>query len=149
MKRIIESRKLLGVTPEVTLAELKNIYRGLIKEYHPDKIQDDDDRKNEYETKSKQIITAYHLLVSVAPETHAAQEEEYNRIITAAFIDDFQYTGQTLKVSFQDGSVYEYFGVPRNIYIKFVNSPTQARFARRHIYQSYTYRNISKQLKPA
>ena len=80
MNRIVESRKLLGVTPEVTLAELKNIYRGLIKEYHPDKIQDDDDRKHEYEAKSKQIITAYHLLVSVAPETHAAQEEEYNRI---------------------------------------------------------------------
>jgi len=149
MKRIIESRKLLGVAPEVTLADLKVIYRSLIKEFHPDKIQEDDDRKLEYENKSKQIISAYHLLVSVAPETHIQNLEEYTRITSAAAIDDFQYTGQTLKITFQDGCVYEYFGVPRNIYIKLVNSPTQARFARRHIYHSYTYRNISKQLQEA
>jgi curved DNA-binding protein CbpA len=149
MKRIVESRKLLGVNQEASLAELKSIYRGLIKEFHPDKVHDDDTRKLEYESKSKQIISAYHLLVSVAPETHQLNLEEYTRITSAAAIDDFQYTGQTLKINFQDGCVYEYFGVPRNIYIKFVNSPTQARFARRHIYHSYTYRNISKQLQEA
>ncbi len=149
MKRIIESRKLLEVSPEANLAELKNVYRTLIKQYHPDKVHDDEALKLAYETKSQEIIAAYHLLVSVAPETHALKLEEYTRIIANAVIDDYQYKGQTLKITFLDGSAYEYFGVPRNTYIKFINSPSQSRFARRHIYQSFTYRNVSKQMEAA
>ena len=60
-------------------------------------------------------------------------------------IDDYTYKGQTLKITFQDGSVYEYFGIPKNIYNKFMNSSTILRFARRHIFYAYTYRNVSKQ----
>ena len=58
---------------------------------------------------------------------------------------DYVYKGQTLKITFQDGSVYEYFGIPKNIYNKFIGSATLVRFARRHIFYSYIYRNVSKQ----
>ena len=147
MKRIIEYRKLFDIQQEFELAELKVKYRNLIKEYHPDKIQDDEQRKAEAEAISKKIIEGYHFLVSISPETHQVYHEEYTKITTSAALEDFEYKGQTLKVTFHDKSSYEYFGVPRTVYTKLINSSTRARFARRHIYHSYTFRNISKKIE--
>ncbi len=144
MKRIIEYRRLLDITPNADLAELKTTYRNLIKEWHPDKYIDEE-RKAEAEHKSKSIIEAYHFLVSIAPETQAFNLEGYTHTTNNSGIEDYSYKGQTLKITFQDGSVYEYFGIPKNIYNKFLNSSTLLRFARRHIFYSYTYRNVSKQ----
>ncbi len=144
MKRILDSKKLFGLTGNVDLSELKTIYRNLMKEWHPDKFQDEE-QKAQADLKSKEIISAYHFLVSISPETHAINKEEYTVTITTSGIDDFIYKGQTLKVTFQNGSVYEYFGVPKNVYNKLINSSTQARFARRHIFESYTYRKSLKQ----
>jgi curved DNA-binding protein CbpA len=104
MKKIIESRKLLGVTKDAELKELKAIYRNFMKEFHPDKIVNDEAAKLEAEEKSKAFIEAYHLLVSIAPETHAQQLEKYTELITASRIENFQYKGQTLIVDFIDGS---------------------------------------------
>jgi DnaJ-class molecular chaperone len=144
MKKIIESRKLLGVDKTVELKELKAIYRNFMKDWHPDKFQDNHDAKLEAEEKSKAFIEAYHLLVSVAPETHAQQQEKYTEVITSSRIIDFQYKNQTLEINFADGSSYEYFGIPKNIYGKLINSDAPDRFARRHIYHSYIYRMVSK-----
>ncbi len=144
MKKIIESRKLLGVDKAAELKDLKSIYRTFMKDWHPDKIQDDPTAKLEAEEKSKAFIEAYHLLVSIAPETHAQQLEQYTEVITSSKIADFQYKSQTLQVSFTDGSSYEYFGIPQNTYQKLVNSDAPDRFARRHIYHSFVYRKVSK-----
>jgi len=144
MKRIIEYRRLLDITPDTDLSGLKSTYRSLIKEWHPDKFVGDDERQAEAEHKSKSIIEAYHFLVSIAPETRAFNLEEYTQTTSTSGIDDYSYKGQTLKITFQDGSVYEYFGIPKNIYNKFIGSATLVRFARRHIFFSYLYRNVSK-----
>jgi len=144
MKRIIEHRKLFDVTPEANLTDLKNVYRKLVKEWHPDKFQEGDSKKAEAERKSKEIIEAYHFLVSISPETHAQTKEEYVNTTSTAGIEDYTYKGLTLKVNFTDGSVYEYFGVQKNVFNKLNSSPTQARFARRHIFNSHLYRNVSK-----
>ena len=144
MKRIIESRKLFEITESTDLSQLKLIYRNLMKQWHPDKFREGDEQAAEAEAKSKSIIEAYHFLVSVSPETHASYSQEYTTTTNTCGISDFEYKGTTLKVSFTDGSVYEYFSVPRNIYIKLVNSATQARFARRHIFATYIYRNVTK-----
>jgi DnaJ-class molecular chaperone len=149
MKKIIESRKLLGVDKAVELKELKSIYRTFMKDWHPDKIQDNPVAKLEAEEKSKSFIEAYHLLVSVAPETHAQQLEQYTEVITSSKIADFQYKSQTLQMNFTDGSRYEYFGIPKNIYGKLVNSDAPDRFARRHIYHSFVYRKVSKAMQEA
>jgi curved DNA-binding protein CbpA len=145
MNRIITYRKLLNATKETDLVQLKANYRNLIKEWHPDKIHDDLARKEEAEVKSKEIIAGYHFLVSIAPETIAQNKEEYTRVTNTAYVEDFEHKGQNLKITFQGGSIYEYLGVPKSIYIKMVNSPTVTRFAKRHIYHSYTYRNIGKE----
>ncbi|MFY8036961.1 MAG: KTSC domain-containing protein [Cyclobacteriaceae bacterium] len=144
MKKIVEARKLLGVDKDIDLKELKSIYRTFMKDWHPDKFHDNPQGKHEAEEKSKTFIEAYHLLVSIAPETHALQAEQYTQSITTSRIADFQYKSQTLQVNFVDGSCYEYFGLPKNIYQKLVNSDTPDRFARRHIYHSYVYRKASK-----
>jgi len=144
MKRIIEYRRLLDITPDTDLGGLKSTYRSLIKEWHPDKFTDDDEQKAIAEDKSKNIIEAYHFLVSIAPETKAFNLEGYTLTTTTSGIDDYSYKGQTLKITFQDGNVYEYFGIPKTIYNKFLNSSTLVRFARRHIFYAYTYRNVSK-----
>jgi DnaJ-class molecular chaperone len=144
MKKIIESRKLLGVDKDVELKELKTIYRNFMKDWHPDKFQDNPDSKHEAEEKSKACIEAYHLLVSIAPETHAQQLEQYTEVITSSKLIDFLYKAQTLQINFADGSSYEYFGLPKNIYNKFINSDNPDRFARRHIYHSFVYRKVTK-----
>lgn len=144
MKRIIEYKSLFGIKDETNLADLKVKYRNLIKDWHPDKIQDDELRKAQAEVLSKKIIEGYHFLVSISPETHAQNQEAYLELINNSVVLDFDYRGQTLKITFHDKSTYEYFGVPRNVYTKLVNSSTRSRFARRHIYHEFTYRNASK-----
>lgn len=144
MKRIIAYRKLFNITQDTDLAQLKIIYRNLIKEWHPDKFIADDAQKAEAEIKSKQIIEAYHFLTSISPETHVFNAEEYTHTTSNSGINDFVYKGQTLKITFQNGSSYEYFGVTSSIYNKFINSGTIARFARRHIFHSFVYRNVTK-----
>ncbi len=143
MRKVIEYRKLLGVDKAVSLSELKSVYRNFMKEYHPDKIQDNEELKAEVEEKSKQIIEAYHFLVSIAPETAEANLQEYNRV-TATNIVDFTYNAKRLRIDFQDGTAYEYIGVPENTYVKLVNADSPGRFARRHIYDEFLYRNVAK-----
>lgn len=142
MKRIIEYRKLFDVTREADLAQLKKVYRNLVKEWHPDKFQDGDPKKAEAELKSQEIIEAYSFLVSISPETHALSKDEYAEVISTQMIEDFQYKGMAMKITFQNGNVYEYFNVQPSVYNKMRSTPTLERFARRHILSSYTYRKV-------
>jgi len=144
MKRINEYRKLFEVNPDTDLKTLKTTYRNLVKEWHPDKFQEGDETAAEAEIKSRQIIDAYHFLVSIAPETIAANMEEYTTIINESNIADFKHKGLLLEVTFLDGSTYEYFGVPKSVYIKLSNSDKQLRFAKRNIFNSYLYRKSKR-----
>lgn len=144
MRKVIEYRKLLGVDKAVTLAELKSLYRNFMKEFHPDKFQNYDAEKTAAEEKSKQIIEAYHVLVSIAAETRELNLEEYSKTIGASGIKDIEYKGKRLRIDFADGSAYEYIGVPENTYVKLINADSQARFVRRHISTSFLYRQVSK-----
>jgi len=143
MRKIEQYRRLLDVTKNAELKELKSVYRNLMKDVHPDKFQEDTE-KLAAEEKSKKIIEAYHFLVSIAPETIAASAEQYNNTLTLSAIDDFEYKSEKLTIKFADGSSYEYFGVPKSVYTKLVNAPSPARFLRRHISTEYVYRSVSK-----
>jgi hypothetical protein len=146
MKKIIGYRKLMGVTEKTSLNDLKTIYRTLMKNWHPDKFHDNETLKTEAEAKSKHIIEAYHFLVSIAPETQALTLSEYTLTITTSGVMDWDYKGETLQMNFVDGSSYEYFGVPKALYIKMINAPALGRFARRHIYTSFPYRSVTKEV---
>jgi curved DNA-binding protein CbpA len=142
-KKIVEYRLLLGVTKTATLKELKTIYRNSMKEIHPDLIADEQERL-EAEQKSIAIIEAYHFLVSVAPETAEKDKAEYTKTTSTSNIADFYYENSVLHISFLDGNTFEYFGVPKQTYIKMVNAESQSRFGRRHIYNEFLYRSASK-----
>lgn len=149
MKRINEYKKLFSVEEDTDLKQLKKTYRNLVKEWHPDKFQDGDDKALEAEDMSRQIIDGYHFLVSMAPETIEANLEEYTKTTNESGITDFQHKGQLLEISFMDGTTYEYFGVSKKVYVKLINSDKQVRFAKRNIYNSFPYRKSKKDLQPA
>lgn len=147
MRKIVDYRKMLGVDKNAELGELKSVYRTLMKNWHPDKFTESAERKLEAEEKSKSIIEAYHFLVSIAPETRLQTLDDYN--LTTSGLADFEYHSQVLTVKFNDGNEYEYFDVPRAVYIKLINADSPGRFARRHIYNNYVYRSTSKRVAMA
>ena len=144
MKRIGEHRKLLGVDKTATLKDLKTIYRNTMKDAHPDKFVNDDEGKLDAEEKSKSVIEAYHFLVSINPETQEKYKEEYTETTSKSNIQDFEYEKQILKIQHLNGKMFEYIGVPRNTYIKMVNADSPSRFARRHIYGNFVYREAGE-----
>ena len=140
MKRINEYKKLFEVEGDLTLADLKLKYRNLVKTWHPDKFQDNDELAGEAEVMSRRIIDGYHFLGSIAPETRLATLEEYTQTVSEGGIYDYKHKGIMLEITFNDGSTYEYFGVPKSVFIKFHHSDKQVRFGKRNIFHSYVYR---------
>jgi DnaJ-class molecular chaperone len=144
MKRINQYKKLFQVDGEIDLKALKTSYRNLVKEWHPDKHTADDTKKEEAEEMSRQITDGYAFLISIAPETIAKGLDEYNETINNASIEDLHHKSLLLEVTFTDGSTYEYFGVNKNLFSKLVNADKMQRFARRNIYNSFTYRKSKR-----
>ena len=114
-----------------------------MKNWHPDKFQDSEESQTAAEEKSKTNIEAYHFLVSIGPETKEKTASEYALTIASAILD-FEYKAQTLTISFADGNEYEYFDLPKNVYVKFINADSPGRFFRRHISNNYLYRSTSR-----
>ena len=110
MKRISQYKKLFGIEKEIDLKTLKTTYRTLVKEWHPDKFQEGDAKREEAEVNSREIIDGYHFLVSIAPETIAANLNAYTETITNSGIADYIHNGLVLEITFLDGTTYEYFG---------------------------------------
>jgi curved DNA-binding protein CbpA len=145
MKKIVEYRKLLNVDKTAELKDLKTIYRNSLKECHPDKFQGDETGLKAAEEKSKQVIEAYHFLVSINPETTKANLPEYTATTTTATITDYKFVEGRLIINFSNGSVYEYISVPKATYVKMVNAASPGRFAKRHILNSFTWRKTLNQ----
>lgn len=148
MKRINQYKKLFNVEADTDLKQLKSTYRNLVKEWHPDKFQDES-KKTEAEVKSQEIIDGYHFLLSIAPETIKANAAAYEETINTSGIDDFKHKGLLLEISFKDGTTYEYFGVNKSLYLKLVNAEKQWRFAKRNILNSFIYRKSKKDIAVA
>ena len=84
----MEYRKLLNVEKTVTLKELKTIYRNAMKESHPDKFSGDEAGLRQAEENSKEIIEAYHFLVSINAETIEQGLPEYKDTIANGTVTD-------------------------------------------------------------
>ncbi len=149
MKRISQYKKLFGIEKEIDLRILKKRYRNLAKEWHPDKFQEGDAKLEEAEVNSRKIIDGYHFLVSIAPETIAANLDVYTETITNSGIADYVHKGLLLEITFLDGTTYEYFGVTKAIYIKMINSNKLNRYAKRAIYPNFIYRKSKRTLQEA
>jgi len=149
MKRINQYKKLFGVEKEIDLKTLKTTYRNLVKTWHPDKFQEGDPKYKEAKVQSQIIIDGYHFLVSIAPETLAANLEAYTETITNSGIADYSHKGLLLEITFLDRTTYEYFGVTKSVYIKMINSNKLSRFAKRTIYPNHLYRKSKRTMQEA
>ena len=147
MKRINQYKKLFKIEQKIELSALKKTYRNLVKEWHPDKFQQGDDKAVEAEIKSREVIDGYHFLISIAPETKEKYSEEYIQVSMKSGINDFQHKGLLLEVTFNDGTTYEYFGVTKTVFQKLINSDKQMRFSKRNIFNSYLYRKSKNGLE--
>jgi curved DNA-binding protein CbpA len=134
-------KKILGATSANTLKELNTLYKGLMKQHHPDRFQDEQ-QKLEAEATSQRVIEAYKFLESIHPETHKANAAEFEKTV-ASNIGNWDYKHMTLHVTFGDGSVYEFYNVPPKTYNKFVNTDGNTRFAKRHIFEEFTHRKVT------
>lgn len=143
MKRIKEYKKLFNVEGPIDLKQLKKKYRGLVKEWHPDKFQDQE-KKDEAEIVSTKIIDGYHFLVSIAPETKEANKEAYKTTITEFKVQDWHHKSMLLEITFTDGNTYEYFGVSKILFGKFINAKSMNNFGKRNIFNSFIYRKSMK-----
>ena len=143
MKRIKEYKKLFNVEGSIDLKELKSTYRSLVKEWHPDKFTDPD-KKAEAEIVSTRIIDGYHFLVSIAPETKEANLEAYKTTITEFQVADWHHKSMLLEVTFTDGNTYEYFGVSKILFGKFINAKSINNFGKRNIFNKFLYRKSKK-----
>ncbi|WP_299051231.1 KTSC domain-containing protein [uncultured Polaribacter sp.] len=143
MKRIKQYKKLFNVEGAIDLKKLKKTYRSLVKEWHPDKFQDKE-KKAEAEIKSTEIIDGYHFLVSIAPETKAVNLDAYKTTITDFQVADWRHKSMLLEVTFTDGNTFEYFGVNKILFGKFINAKSINNFGRRNIFNKFIYRKSMK-----
>ena len=143
MKRIKQYKKLFKIEGAIDLKELKSSYRKLVKEWHPDKFLEEA-KKEEAEIVSTQIIDGYHFLVSIAPETKEANLDAYKTTISEFQVADWHHKSMLLEVTFTDGNKYEYFGVSKILFGKFVNAKSMNNFGKRNIFNSFIYRKSMK-----
>lgn len=140
MKRVGDYSKLLGVSKDASLQELKTVYRNQMKLTHPDKFVNDEEGRLAAEEKSKVVIEAYHFMVSIHPDTHENNSEEFNETVNKSGIQDFYFEKRVLHIIHNNGIKYEFLGVPQATYVKMVNADAVGRFAKRHIYGKFLYR---------
>lgn len=68
--------------------------------------------------------------------------ERYN--VASSNIRSIGYDGQTqtLEVEFLDGAVYQYYGVPENIYDQIMRAQSKGQFLNAYIRDQYAYSRI-------
>jgi hypothetical protein len=143
MRRINEYKKLYKVEKGIDLREIKSTYKNFVKEWHPDKFQDPQ-KKIQAEENTIKIIDGYHFLVSIAPQTRENNLAEYTETITNSKVINYHHKSMLLEVNFADGNTYEYFGVNRRLFIKFINAKSINNFGKRHIFKSFLYRKAKR-----
>jgi len=143
-KLVSQYKKLFDVKGEIVLAEIKSTYRKLTKEWHPDRFPNGGEKALEAEEKSREIIQAYHFLVSLAPETQEKNREEYEELIKTKTITDYDYVKRVLWVEFSNGAEYEYFNVNSKLVEQLGDAPNQMRFARRKLFNKHLFRKMKR-----
>ena len=77
----------------------------------------------------------------MAPEARCDMERQP---VTSSNIASVGYdaSSKTLEVEFHSGSLYEYFGVPKEIYDGLMKAESHGSYFHRHIRDKYRYRKI-------
>ena len=54
----------------------------------------------------------------------------------------YDATTETLEVEFLNGSMYQYYNVPENLYDRFMRDPSKGRFLNLYIKNAYPYSRV-------
>ncbi len=54
----------------------------------------------------------------------------------------YDITTQTLEVEFLSGWVYQYYGVPKNLYQQIMQAPSKGQFLNQYIKNAYPYSRV-------
>ena len=54
----------------------------------------------------------------------------------------YEVASGTLEVEFQNGTIYQYYGVPQNIYDQFMQAPSKGQFLNAYIKNAYAYSRV-------
>jgi curved DNA-binding protein CbpA len=77
---IKECYRILGITPDASLYEIKEAYRDLVKVWHPDKYENNPRLRDKAEKQLKQINMAYDtLLFQLFSEREQASKEREHK----------------------------------------------------------------------
>lgn len=83
-KIITEAREILELSECATMQQIKENYKRLIKEWHPDKNKND---KQSYEENTKKIIAAYKTIIEYCKNySYSFSKEEIEK-----YIDDQEW----------------------------------------------------------
>ena len=102
----VDHHEVLGVSPWANQKEVKRAFRRLVKDHHPDRLPDGQDRE-ESERKLKQIIESYKILSTEQPEAISrrprkrkkfAIDHYFKNKYLVAFISFFKNTCQSFIV---------------------------------------------------
>ena len=157
--------KILGVNKFSTKEEIKKAYRQKIKIWHPDKFTNDSEKQIEAIEKSKAINEAFVLLRNyIAPlintnnenlqpesqykqtkynnETHRTNSRYLNikRINVNSYnilSIGYDSTKLVLQVAFRNGSIYQYYKVPPDVYSLLTMNTTNDTFIKSRISSRY------------
>lgn len=132
---------ILGLTLQSTKEDIRKAYYNLIKQWHPDKFYNDRQKNIEATEKSKIIIDAYDNLKNYQP--FLTNKNPCTIRVKSSNIYSINYDNNKLQIKFLKGGVYEYYGVPENLFNEFMNASSKGKFARKYIYNNYRFKKIN------
>lgn len=51
---------------------------------------------------------------------------------------------KTLEIEFENGGIYQYFGVPQDVYQRFMSASSKGKFHHAHIKDRYRYSKVGR-----
>ena len=155
---------------------VKNSYRHLMKQWHPDRHIGKQSQIAAIE-KSKKFNLAYEILSeyidengpiklnkSIHSKRYTVRHTYRHKPFTPGFPDPnvfehfvksshivsvgYNSRSQIMFIKFNDNRVYEYVDVPHENFEEFINSESQGKYAHRNIYRYYQYRRCDEPNKP-
>jgi DnaJ-class molecular chaperone len=79
-KDLVAAKKLLKLPDRASMGEIKSCYRKLIKRWHPDRCQEDDEKCNEM---TRKITAAYNIVVAYCRQyRYSFAEEEVKKYLS-------------------------------------------------------------------
>lgn len=79
-REIIDAKKLLNLPERASMEEIKTIYRNMLKKWHPDKSEANDEKCNEM---TRKIVSAYKVIMAYCEQyQYAFTDEEFERYLS-------------------------------------------------------------------